>query len=142
VINIFSILPIRTILCCKRCCVPSEKDDEFNAQYFSHLKTAIPPQSKSQTSAPSRRARDEWIRVDDGWAEAVPRKVSCTSRGVVLEGLVEGMIFDFKLLKEFFGKGLKDRREPKDAAALMLVAIYAIQESIRIGTQTQHESKL
>ena len=33
------------------------------------------PQSNNQTSPLSRSARDEWFRVGEGWAEAVPRKV-------------------------------------------------------------------
>ena len=54
--NIFSILPIFTVLFCIWCCVAS-------------------PQSNSQTSPPRCKARAEWFLVDDGWAEAVPRKV-------------------------------------------------------------------
>lgn len=54
--KILRILPILTSLFCNWCCVAS-------------------PQSNSQTSLLSRRASDEWFLVDDGWADAVPRKV-------------------------------------------------------------------
>lgn len=55
--NIFSIFPILTVLFWSCPCVAS-------------------PQSKSQTSAPNRRANAECCRVDEGWADAVPRNVT------------------------------------------------------------------
>lgn len=56
-INIFSIFPIFRVDFCSWCCVAS-------------------PQSKSQTSELSLNARAEWFLVDDGWADAVPKKVT------------------------------------------------------------------
>jgi hypothetical protein len=41
------------------------------------------PQSKSQTSEPSRRAKEEWFRVDEGCAEAVPRKVMLKEESIL-----------------------------------------------------------
>jgi len=60
VMKILPIFPIFSLLRCSWCCVAS-------------------PQSNSHSSPPRRRPRAEWLRVDDGWAEAVPRKVMLTA---------------------------------------------------------------
>ena len=65
VMNIFCTLPIFTELFWIWCWVAS-------------------PQSKSQTSPSRRRANAEWFRVDDGWADALPRMVMLTEDRVLM----------------------------------------------------------